>query len=63
MKTNRIKSKQSSLKKGEYWCSNCDANKIHAGEKCSVCGYHDKANHIKKRDFLYEDQLETNDAD
>jgi hypothetical protein len=52
-KINRIKRKQSSLTSGKHWCDGCDANLVHANEKCP-CGWH-PGNQVKKRDFYFEE--------
>lgn len=31
-----------------HWCDTCDANLVHAGEKCAVCGHRDSHRVLKK---------------
>lgn len=52
-KINRIRRKQSSLGSKAFWCSGCDAAKVHGNEKCS-CGWKPEGQ-IKKRDYYFED--------
>lgn len=35
--SNRDKTREP--KKGLFWCSGCDCNIVHQGEKCKYCGY------------------------
>lgn len=38
--TNRQRSQIA--KRGLFWCSGCDANKVGQWGKCSVCGYKER---------------------
>lgn len=44
--TNR--EKRQATKTATFWCSFCDAAKVHPGEKCSNCGKRDKSKTLKK---------------
>lgn len=56
-KINRIKSRQSSLTSRPHWCEGCDANLVHANEKCSHCGWRFR-NQVKKRDYYHQETVD-----
>lgn len=58
-KLNRIKRKQSSLTSNRHWCDGCDANLVHANEKCSHCGYRPENGQVKKRDYYHEEPFKS----
>lgn len=43
--SNRQKSKRAGL--GKNWCFGCDRCKVGDGEKCKICGYHNKPKKIR----------------
>lgn len=47
-KTNRHNKKKA--KSGVFWCNCCDANKVGASEKCSVCGHVQEPGKTKPQD-------------
>jgi len=49
--SNREKSRRPRGKR--YWCDKCDANHVHSGEKCGVCGHKSG----KKRDVASKANL------
>lgn len=55
-KINRIKRKQNSLRAGKHWCNCCDANLVHANERCSNCGFRPETDQVKKRDYYFGDE-------
>lgn len=58
-KLNRIKRKQSSLRSsGPHWCGKCDANLVHANEKCSRCGDRPDSGQVKKRDYYHQETID-----
>lgn len=56
-KINRIKRKQSSLSSNRHWCDGCDANLVHANEKCSHCGWR-PGDQVKKRDYYHQETVD-----
>lgn len=54
-KINRIRRKQGAVCSGKFWCNGCDANLVHANEKCPRCGHRPEAGQVKKRDYYFED--------
>lgn len=58
-KLNRIRRKQSSLRSGSpHWCCGCDANLVHANEKCSHCGWRPEGDQVKKRDYYHQETID-----
>lgn len=57
-KLNRIRRKQSSLRSNAHWCNGCDANLVHANEKCSRCGWRPGGDQVKKRDYYHQETID-----